>query len=423
MAVAGADRSGAARPGGDDLAVGAEVTVEVGAVAHGGHCVARHEGRVLFVRDALPGERVRARITSVGRKGRFVRASAVEVLVASPDRRPAPCPIAGVCGGCDWQHATWPASRRLKEQVVRESLYRFAGVELPTSFRVRTVWFPDEMDRSAPDDERREIGLGWRTRGTLSVDEHGRAGFLSARSHDVVAAPGCPQLHSGLEPLDLLARQWPSGSRVRFVAPPDGPPLAQVVGEPVAGPIQQVAAGRRWWVATDGFWQVHPGAADELVDQVARMLDPRAGERLVDLYAGVGLFGLSLRDVADGDLGVTLVEADRRATELAEVNDESGGARVVRAPVERWVGGAGRGTRADLVVLDPPRVGAGRAVVQAVAGWGARAVAYVACDPVALARDVATFQESGYELAELVGLDLFPTTHHVECVAALVPRR
>jgi tRNA/tmRNA/rRNA uracil-C5-methylase (TrmA/RlmC/RlmD family) len=206
--------------------------------------------------------------------------------------------------------------------------------------------------------------------------------------------------------------------------------------------VVELAAGREWWVAADGFWQVHPGAADVLVGHVRRMLAPVAGERLVDLYAGVGLFGVSLAAGVAGALSVTCVEGDRRATELARRNaaallpvssqrpsissrDDTGtpgpAVEVVRAPVDRWVARPGALDGVDLVVLDPPRVGAGDAVVQAVAGARPRAIGYVACDPGALARDLATLGAAGYRLVELVGLDLFPTTHHVECVALLHP--
>jgi tRNA/tmRNA/rRNA uracil-C5-methylase (TrmA/RlmC/RlmD family) len=150
------------------------------------------------------------------------------------------------------------------------------------------------------------------------------------------------------------------------------------------------------------------------------MLDPRAGERLVDLYAGVGLFGLSLSGAVAGGLDVTLVEGDRRACELARVNAGDRPVTIDRAGVDRWVTHPGALDGVDLVVLDPPRTGAGAAVAAAIAAARPRAVAYVACDPVALARDVATFREHGLVLDELIALDLFPTTHHVECVAKLV---
>ena len=397
------------------MAVGDRVVVEVGAVAHGGHCVARHEGQVLFVRHALPGETVAVRVTSIGRKGRFVRADAVQVLEASPDRRVAPCPVALQCGGCDWQHATVEAQRRLKADVVREAMSRFAGITLPESFTVAAVVDPEAEGALAAE------GLGWRTRGTLGVDRAGRAGFLGHRSHRVIVGGQCPQLHPRLAPLDLFGQVWPEG-RVGFVAPSLGQPLAFAESDPPAEPITERADGRPWSVAPDGFWQVHPGAADALVGHVRRMLDPHEGERLVDLYAGVGLFGISLSGAVAGGVEVTLVEGDRRACELAAGNAGGLPVTVVRAGVDRWVTWPDALDGIDLVVLDPPRTGAGAAVVQAIAAAGPRAVAYVACDPVALARDLATFGDNGLVLDELIALDLFPTTHHVECVAKLVPR-
>ena len=398
--------------------------VDVERVAHGGHCVARSGGQVLFVRHALPGERVVAQVTSIGRRGRFVRADAVEVLATVPGRRPAPCPVAAACGGCDWQHATPAASRALKAAVVREALARFAGVDLPEGFEVAEVPFPDAASEPPHDPvtaRLRAEGLGWRTRGTLAVDAHGCAGFLAPRSHNVVVADSCPQLDPRLADLHLFQRTWPPGERVRFVAPGAGEPAAFPVGAHPEDPVVEQAGGRRWWVAPDGFWQVHPGAADALVGQVSRMLAARPGERLVDLYAGVGLFGLSLQAALGGALDLTLVEGDARACALAGRNAGGLPARVVRAAVDRWVGRPGALDAADLVVLDPPRVGAGAAVVGAVCEARPRAVAYVACDPVALARDLATFAAHGYALVGLVALDLFPTTHHVECVAHLAP--
>jgi tRNA/tmRNA/rRNA uracil-C5-methylase (TrmA/RlmC/RlmD family) len=397
------------------------VTVEVGAVAHGGHCVARCDGQVVFVRHALPGELVDVRITSLGRQGRFLRGDAVLVRRAAAGRREAPCAVAARCGGCDWQHATPATSRGLKAAVVREALQRFAGITLPDTFSVAEVDVPTAGGLADEAADRRAEGLGWRTRGTLAVDGDGRAGFLGPRSHDVVVVDECPQLDPRLAGLDLFGRVWPAGGRVRFVAPGEGAPTAFPTDAAPNEPVVERAAGREWSVAADGFWQVHPGAADALVGHVRQMLAPRPGERLVDLYAGVGLFGLSLLAAVDGGLELTLVEGAAGACALAQRNAGDLPVRVVRASVDRWVARAGALAAPDLVVLDPPRVGAGRTVVEAVVAGRPRAVAYVACDPVALARDLATFAAQGYRLVELVALDLFPTTHHVECVAHLAP--
>lgn len=398
-----------------DFGVGDRVVVHVGPVAHGGHCVARHAERVFFVRHALPGERVLVEVTGIGRKGRFLRADAVDILDPAPGRRPAPCPVAAACGGCDWQHATPETSRGLKAAVVREALRRFAGVPLPEDFHVAEVAVPGSAQPGVT-----AAGLGWRTRGTLAVRPDGRAGFLAPRSHEVVVAGQCLQLHRGLAALDLFGRTWPT-DRVGFVAPTGGPARAFDPSDPPADPIEERAVGRRWRLAADGFWQVHPGAADALVACVSRLLAARSGEHLVDLYAGVGLFGLSL--AATGDLTrVTLVEGGRRACHEARRNAGDLPATIVRADVRNWVRRAAVLAGADLVVLDPPRTGAGAAVVQAIAASRPRAVAYVACDPVALARDVASFSDRGYALRSLEAFDLFPTTHHVECVALLEAR-
>ncbi|MGB8021594.1 MAG: methyltransferase [Candidatus Nanopelagicales bacterium] len=390
--------------------VGDRVVVDVGPVAHGGHCVARASGQVLFVRHALPGETVVAEVTSAGRRRRFLRADAVEVLAASPDRREPRCPVSRACGGCDWQHATPAATRALKSAVVEEAMQRFAGITLPEGFSVTQVEIA-----SAP-----LPGLGWRTRGTLSVDEAGRAGFLAPRSHQVVVTDSCPQLLPRLAVLDLFSRRWEPRTRVGFVAPSAGDPMAFPADAAPTDPVSERAAGLDWAVAADGFWQVHPGAPDALVEHVSRVLAPRPGDRLVDLYAGVGLFGISLL-ARQPHLDLTLVEGDRRACELARRNAGGQAVRIVRSDVDRWVQRPRSLDGADLVVLDPPRVGAGEQVVRAVAAARPRAIAYVACDPVALARDVATFGSLGFGIVDLVGLDLFPTTHHVECVAHLAP--
>lgn len=387
--------------------VGSALELEVGAVAHGGHCVARYDGQVVFVRHALPGERVLARVSAVEDSGRYLRADAEAVLRAADGRREPPCPAWRDCGGCDWQHAQPAASRQLKAQVVQDALRRFGGVE-----RAVTV---EEIPLAVPG---RPAGLGWRTRARLSVDADGRAGMLRPRSHDVVALSGCPQLDPRLDELAVFDRTWPPGSRVRVVAPAVGG--ARVLGPGRHDPVHETAAGRRWAVAADGFWQVHPGAADALVQAVQDALMPEPGERLVDLYSGVGLFGLTL--AARHDLAATtLVEGDRAACRWARANARGLDVHVVSAAVERWVRAPRVLDAVDLVVLDPPRVGAGRAVVTAIAAARPRAVAYVACDPVALARDVATFAGLGMGLLDLRALDLFPTTHHVECVATFAP--
>ena len=385
--------------------------------------MARHEGRVVFVRHALPGELVRAEVTEGSATSSFLRADAVEIRRASPDRVPTPCPHAGAgaCGGCDWQHATPEAQRRLKAAVVEEQLRRLAGLD-------RTV-VVEELPGS-PD------GLGWRTRVRYAVDGTGALGFRRSRSHEVVPVRCCPLAVAAVQDSDVTRQSWPDAAEVAVVAgSADAGEVAVLVTRHDGGVAQvqgrtrvrEHAAGRDWQVAASGFWQVHPAAADVLVNAVLDAARPRPGERCLDLYAGVGLFAAALgqavgADGADGaDGAVHAVEADRRACADARRNlHDLPLARITQAPVERWL--RAEEPTADVVVLDPPRSGAGARVVRSVAAAGARAVVYVACDPAALARDLATFATAGYVLRELRAFDLFPMTRHVECVALLVPQ-
>ena len=390
--------------------VGERYDVEAGPVAHGGHVVARHEGRVLFVRHALPGERVTIEVTEGDEGSRFLRADAVEVHAPSPDRVEPPCPWSGpgLCGGCDFQHVAVPAQRELKAAVVREQLQRLAGLDV------------DVTVEPVPGDE---DGLGWRTRLQLAVAPDGRPGLRRHRSHDVVPVDRCPIGHRDLP--DVLGERWPGVSGVEAIVSSAGERLRVVRrgGETTydgPGVLHERAAGRDWEVTGSGFWQVHPGAADALVDAVLAALEPRPGERVVDLYSGVGLFSGPLAAAVGPSGSVLGVEGDRTAVEDARRNlADLPQVRSVVDRVDRALRRGVAGDRVDLVVLDPPRTGAKRPVVEAVAGLTPRAVAYVACDPAALARDVALFGERGYQLAGLRTFDLFPMTHHVECVALL----
>ena len=318
----------------------------VGPVAHGGHCVVRlpvlQEGsslasaateveRVVFVRHTIPGERVTLEITEGTEGDRFWRADAVAVLEASPDRVPPPCPHSGpdACGGCDFQHVSLARQRRLKGDVVREQLARLAGLDLDVT--VEPV--PGDQD-----------GLRWRTRQRFVTSPGGGLGMRKHRSHDVVPVDDC-----------LIA-----GAVASY--------LVRDVPFEVA--------------AETGFWQVHPGAPETLVQTVLEMLEPQPGESVLDLYAGVGLFARFLADAVGPTGAVTLVEGDAEACGHAEVNVP--GAEVLMGDVRKVL--EAQPGPVDLVVLDPPRTGAKRAVVELIVARSPRAVAYVACDPAALAQ-------------------------------------
>ncbi|HEX5543136.1 MAG TPA: TRAM domain-containing protein [Micromonospora sp.] len=413
------------------------IEVTVGPVAHGGHCVARWNGQVVFVRHALPGERVVAEVTEVHRG--YLRADAVEVLEASADRVEAPCPYArpGRCGGCDLQHVAPPAQREWKAAVVREQLTRLAGL---TPGEVADL---DVQVRALPGGP-----LGWRSRVRYTVDAAGRAGLRKHRSHEVVPIDRCRIAHPAIQELPILAggRRWPDFEAVEAVASTGDDVAVRGVSEGevtvVQGPrtVREVAAGRRWRLPAEAFWQVHPAAADTLVAAVLELLAPRPGEAAWDLYGGAGLFAAALAQrvgtagqvtlVESAPLGVTAARDNLRDLPQIEIlaTAVERALRVDSRPIRsrrRW-GGEASGRRltgpVDLVVLDPPRSGAGVPVVRALVGSGARAIAYVACDPAAFARDVRAFREDGWRLVELRCYDMFPMTQHVECVGLLLPR-
>jgi tRNA/tmRNA/rRNA uracil-C5-methylase (TrmA/RlmC/RlmD family) len=409
--------------------VGARYTVTVGPLAHGGHCVARHDGRVVFVRHALPGERVVAEVTEGDESSRFLRADAVTVLEASPDRVARPCPYAGpgACGGCDFQHVALPAQRRMLGDVIGEQMRRLAGLDVQVEVQ------PVDGD---------DAGLGWRTRLRYSTDAQGRLGLRKHRSHDVVPVRSCPIGHRGLPA--VTSQRWPGCESVEAVVssggdrlvvveqagrkPPQLPPVeadgvVSTAGQRLRGRtyVTEAGAGRDWRVGATGFWQVHPGAAEALTRVALEMLAPQAGETALDLYAGVGLFAGAVAAEVGSDGAVFAVEGDARAVRDARRNlHDLPQVRLLAGRVERVLRDLSLDA-ADVVLLDPPRTGARRRVVERVVALAPRAVCYVACDPAALARDVAYFAERGYVLRRLEAFDIFPMTHHVECVALLVP--
>jgi hypothetical protein len=297
----------------------------------------------------------------------------------------------------------------------------------------------------------------------FAVTADGEIGLRASRSHQVLATPHCRIAHP-LVAAALAGRRFPgaesvevaaspatgevavvvrsgSGRRGRRTAPADDggaatDPRSDQPGDPASGtPASSVGAGRvvemvgrrRFEVGPDVFWQVHPAAPEVLVEAVRAALRPRPGETALDLYAGAGLFAAFLAADVGPDGQVVAMESDAAAVAAAAANLADlpqvslRAVRVTPATVRGVVGGGAPAGRVDLAVLDPPRSGAGPAVMAALLAHHPRAVAYVACDPVALGRDLAAASVGGYELVSLRAFDLFPMTHHVECVALLAP--
>ncbi len=408
--------------------LGATLELEIGGPAHGGSCVARHDGRAVFVRHALPGETVRALVTE-DRGGSFCFADAVEILTPSPERVGPPCPYAGPgrCGGCDWQHASGPAQRELKAAVILDQFRRLANTDV--SELLHEV---EELPGGL---------LGWRTRNLYAVDRTGRPGLRVHRSHDVVHVEKCLLGVDGVGDAAALHDAWPrlngievtggSDGAITLLAHRPGPgrqprgrrPPDRIEVRSGSATLHRHAAGRDFEVAAAGFWQVHPAALDAFSAALFEAVRPRNGETVLDLYAGAGALTAVLAEAVGPTGTVVGVESSARAVADAQANL----ADLAQAEVRQARVSAGQladlDVAPDVVVLDPPRAGAGRDVMTAVLGMRPRAIAYVACDPAALARDVATALAAGWRLGSLRAFDAFPMTHHVECVALLEPLR
>ncbi|MCK8608634.1 class I SAM-dependent RNA methyltransferase [Agromyces sp. C10] len=424
---------------------GPVLDLEVERIAHGGVAVARHEGRVVFVADAIPGELVRAQVVDAGRD-RFWRAETVEVLRASPDRRDHVWPEASVdrapearAGGAEFGHIRMPRQRELKAEVLRDALARFGGVEADVEV--------EPVDAALAPGVDAEAGTGWRTRVRLHVAPDGTVGPYAARSHTVVPVTTLPVAVAELADLAPLDRSLPGARWVDLVAPSTGAPEVVVRehdardrgrtgarARPEEHPVvSEVVGSRRFAVDRDGFWQVHRGAAATLTRAVQDLVDPDRFDPAAenqDLYGGVGLLAAAVGDRFGSATRITTVEADERATLHAGENlADWVGARAVTARVDRYLAELAETTDASrpalrdaTVVLDPPRSGAGRDVVDHLVRLAPAQLVYVACDPVALARDVGLLRVRGYELEAIRALDLFPNTHHVEAVARLAAR-
>ncbi|BBY66343.1 hypothetical protein MHEL_45860 [Mycolicibacterium helvum] len=387
-----------------------ELVLTTGSAANGGSCVARHEGRVVFVRYALPGEVVRARVT--GDRGSYWHAEAIEILEPSPDRVESQCAIAGVgkAGCCDLAFASPEAARVLKGQVVANQLARLGDF----------TW--DGVAEPLGDGAAR----GWRTRVRLAVDAGGHAGFHRYHSAELVTDLRCGQLLDGLVD-GLEGSRWKPGDQVHVVADDDG--TRHVVcnnrqqrrGHRAEGEFDAVqrVGQRAWRVPVTGFWQSHRDAATTYSALVAGWAQDIAGRTAWDLYGGAGLFAAVLAEAVGNDGRVLTVDTSRAASAAARAAlADLPGVEVLTDSVRRALTAQQAG--ADIAVLDPPRSGAGREIIDLLADAGVPRVIHIGCEAAAFARDIGLYRGHGYTVEQIRVFDSFPLTHHVECVALLV---
>ena len=388
------------------LKIGDLIELTIEKVAHGGHFIARHDGAVIFVRHAIPGEKCTIEITSTGSS--FNRADVVAVSEPSEFRVEPPCKHShrAGCGGCDFQHISSAHQRTLKSHVITEQFSRIAKKEITVEV--------EEVGQS----------LGWRTRAIATTNRNGMLGFYKSRSHSIAPVDNCLICVEGMNFSEISSRELKGDVRVEISASNTGErsiALAPTRGEEKArlteGPavLHEVVDGRTLEVSHESFWQSHIKAPEVLTAAVLDFAQLQPGEHVLDLYGGVGLFTAAIIDVV-GDSGhVDLIEGSKVATEDARRNFSAfKNVTIATGDVAKLLP---RVSAADVVVLDPPREGAGKDVIALITALKPRAIVYVACDPAALARDTAYLEDHSYSLASLRAFDLFPMTHHIECVA------
>ncbi len=388
-----------------------ELTLVTGAPANGGSCVAHHEGRVVFVRYALPGERVRVRVTAD--RGSYWHAEVVEVIEPSDDRIASLCPIAGVDGAgcCDLAFAVPEAARALKAQVVANQLQRLGGHHWSGEAEPLSAYGP----------------TGWRTRVRLDVGADGRPGFHRYHSDELVTDLRCAQLQPGM--LDGLATtDWPPTAQLHVAVDDDGERhvvrtvrqggrTATTVVEGGYEAVQRVGA-RTWRVPVTAFWQAHRGAVGVYSGLVADWAQPDAGMTVWDLYGGAGVFAAALADAVGESGRVLTVDTSRSATRAARAAlVDLPQVDVITESVRRAL--TGQRASADVAVLDPPRAGAGRDVIDLLAAAGVPRVVHIGCEAASFARDIGLYRGHGYAIKRIRVFDAFPLTHHTECVALL----
>jgi 23S rRNA (uracil1939-C5)-methyltransferase len=380
--------------------------------ASGGDAIARDDnGRVVFVRGALPDETVLAEITQEKRD--WARGHVLDVVAASADRVVPPCPsrLAG-CGGCGWMHLEHAAQRRAKAAIVAEALRRTGGVDEPL-----TVLGPSV----APD--------GYRTTARVAAGRGGAAGFRAERSHDVVAAPTCLVLHPTLRRLVAAIRLDAGVEAVLRMSVATGEIAAQwdrtrgaVRGLPAEvrrgrdAAVDEDVAGRRLRVSIGSFFQSGPQAAELLVAAVRRAApELAAAPVVVDAYSGVGMFAVC---ATAPESHVVAIETSRSAVADARENLAGRSHEIVRGEVGGWH------PRADLdagvVIADPARSGLGAPGVTALARAGAPVLVLVSCDPASLGRDAMLLARAGYTHQQSEAVDTFPQTTHIEVVSRFI---
>ncbi len=404
-----------------------DVQIRIEKLVFGGDGLGRLDGKVLFVPFSAPGDWLSVRVAE-SRKG-FARAHISKILQRGPSRRVHACRYFRVCGGCNWQHVEYAGQIEAKRSILEEILHH----RLPETRDLEIGMRPSPAE------------YGYRSRARLQVRQSARGltlGFYRMRSHTVEQIESCPLLRPLLNsaltilkkrferdplPLDVHEIEIAASEETQRWAwslPLNEGKLPTVSVR--AGGEQDCLLARKirgltYSVSPSAFFQANDFMVSDLVSCVMSLVQEASPEVALDLYGGVGLFSLPLAKHARE---VIVVESSPIAAGLCRVNAASAGLtnmKVIEADAGRWPGTAATppAPNADLLLLDPPRTGAGKAVLDLIARTKAKTVIYVSCDPQTLVRDLTALCAQGFRIDFVEGLDLFPQTYHFETVVRL----
>ena len=384
------------------LTVGDIITLDIGTIANGGHFIARHNDQIIFVRHSITGEKANVKITAVNSK--FAFGDAVEILKKSKDRVNAPCKYAHPegCGGCDFQHIDLKTQLNFKKIVIQDQFKRIAKIDIN----------PDLISADS------ESGLNWRSRLNLGISENKKLGLHSHKSNKIIEIDECLIALKEINNLDVFNKHWENNDNIKISCSSENDINISHLGEKISGSdkLKEVVRDNKFNISPQSFWQSHKSAPGIILEKVLKFANIKKGERVCDLYGGVGLFTLPISKIIGENGEVHLIETNR--TCIDDANEMFADLKNIfthHGTVEQKLGSV---KKIDTIILDPPRNGISKQVINQMIEKKPHTIVYVSCNPSTLARDTKILLNNKYALTNVVGLDLFPMTHHVECVAS-----
>jgi len=384
------------------LDIGEILTLDIGNIANGGHFVARHDNQIIFVRHAISGETAKVKITAINSK--FAFGDAVEILQSSKDRVPPPCKYSHPdgCGGCDFQHINYDVQSDLKKEVLKDQFKRITKVDIS----------PDIVTTDPPN------GLHWRSRLNLAISENKKVGLRAHKSNTVIEIDECLIALNEINKSDIFTKNWDNEENLKISCSSTNEINVSQFEKSILGPdkLTENVDKNTYTISPKSFWQSHINAPGLLLQQVMKEANIKQDEIVCDLYGGVGLFTLPISKLIGKNGQVHLIEMNDTCIEDANIMFKHiDNIYIHHGTVEQKLGSV---KNIDTIILDPPRNGVSKQVINQMIEKKPNTIIYVSCNPSTLARDSKVLLENKYILSNIVGLDLFPMTHHIESVAS-----